>query len=253
MKWETAREFLQDSVSCGLVVSINVAADVTGPGNFDDPEPPSIFITDGEDGPFVIEEVGVGDENGYALNCEDGCEPETIFSGTDLEKFVLPEHFAGKDLHVEVGQFEFEDKLVARLTKERNDPRMSVSVYHEAARAELIAAVKKRNEEAAGIVREAVVEENTSEEPIEVFDFVNNPLAIHHANARAYMSVQKKPVLHNAFMIKTQVDFVTSSGTQRGNPGDFAIVAKDHAWPVSKAYFEEHYDVIKTIEEDSHV
>ena len=51
----------------------------------------------------------------------------------------------------------------------------------------------------------------------------------------------KMPVAHGYFIADEEMHFITKSGTQKAKPGDYIIIGLDHAWPVSKEYFEKHY------------
>ena len=55
---------------------------------------------------------------------------------------------------------------------------------------------------------------------------------------------QKKPVVHGYFVLEDPMTFNTETGSQRGEPGMYCIIGKDHAWPVTAEYFEENYAVV---------
>lgn len=73
------------------------------------------------------------------------------------------------------------------------------------------------------------------------FDFVNDKFAVNDIMILASGECLKRPVKHKYFVAKQAIEFQTKSGKQYANPGDYVIIAKDHAWPVSKEYFHEHY------------
>lgn len=81
-----------------------------------------------------------------------------------------------------------------------------------------------------------------------IYDF-NQPGHYEAVKEKAKLKAQKKPVAHGFFMLSEMTHFVTGSGTQTGHPGDYVIVGKDHAWPVSKSYFLENYEVVPLAEE----
>lgn len=78
------------------------------------------------------------------------------------------------------------------------------------------------------------------------YDFVNDKSAYTDLlEVVSPLYCQKKPVTHGYFISLDEIKFVTSSGTQTAKPGDYVIIGKDHAWPVSKDYFEENYNRIE--------
>jgi hypothetical protein len=54
----------------------------------------------------------------------------------------------------------------------------------------------------------------------------------------------KMPVAHRFFIAEEPIALITQTGHQYADRGDYVIIGKDHAWPVSKEYFEEHYHEI---------
>jgi hypothetical protein len=78
-----------------------------------------------------------------------------------------------------------------------------------------------------------------------IYDFINSPEHYTACKANATGVAQKKPVAVAFYVLKEIQHFVTTSGTQTGNVGDYVLIGKDHAWPVSKEYFEENYEVKK--------
>ena len=82
--------------------------------------------------------------------------------------------------------------------------------------------------------------------PTMKLDFVNdNENAMKFCGYDKDGQAQKLPVAVLYFELKDKMEFVTSSGTQTGKPGDIVLVGKDHAWPVSKEYFQENYKVLR--------
>ena len=68
--------------------------------------------------------------------------------------------------------------------------------------------------------------------------------------ARAMGRCVKRPVVHGCFMLHEPMTFHTETGAQLGKPGMIAVVGADHAWPVSKEYFDAHYDQIERRDDD---
>ena len=73
------------------------------------------------------------------------------------------------------------------------------------------------------------------------FDFVSGCFAYDEVKKHAESSCFKIPIEHKFFIARDDIEFVTGSGTQRAKPGAYVIIGKDHAWPVTPGYFEEHY------------
>lgn len=73
------------------------------------------------------------------------------------------------------------------------------------------------------------------------FDFVSSCFAYDEVKKHAESSCFKIPLEHKFFIARDDIEFVTNSGRQVAKPGDYVIIGKDHAWPVSPEYFEEHY------------
>jgi hypothetical protein len=76
---------------------------------------------------------------------------------------------------------------------------------------------------------------------MEKYDFVSSCFGYDEIIKRAEASCFKIPVEHKFFVAREDIEFVTSSGKQYAKPGDYVIIGKDHAWPVSPKYFAEHY------------
>ena len=54
----------------------------------------------------------------------------------------------------------------------------------------------------------------------------------------------KKPVAHTYFVATETLKLpLINGGYQLAKKDDIVIVGKDHAWPVKKEYFEEHYKI----------
>lgn len=78
-----------------------------------------------------------------------------------------------------------------------------------------------------------------------IYDFVNQPTHYEDIKKRAKGMAKKKPVNLPYFILSSMEHFVTSSGVQTGYTGDYVLIGKDHAWPVSPSYFKENYDEVK--------
>lgn len=76
---------------------------------------------------------------------------------------------------------------------------------------------------------------------MKVYDFVSSVFGHDEAMKKAQGKCIKMPVAHSFFIAEEEMEFVTTSGTQKAKPGDYVIIGRDHAWPVTKEYFEEHY------------
>lgn len=79
---------------------------------------------------------------------------------------------------------------------------------------------------------------------MEKYDFVSSCFGYEEIKKRAEGLCFKIPVEHKFFIAREDIEFVTGSGTQRAKLGDYVIIGKDHAWPVTPEYFEEHYHEI---------
>jgi hypothetical protein len=78
------------------------------------------------------------------------------------------------------------------------------------------------------------------------FDFEQDPIGAYQEVVRqSDRRVLKKPIVHGAYLLTDETVFVTGSGEQIGKAGDYVIVGRDHAWPVSASYFDEHYEVLE--------
>jgi hypothetical protein len=83
------------------------------------------------------------------------------------------------------------------------------------------------------------------EKEMQIFNF-SKPEDYKACKRLAEMRVVKRPVWHDAYILKEDTILVTPSGKQYGKAGDYVIIGKDHAWPVSPEYFAEHYDIHET-------
>lgn len=54
--------------------------------------------------------------------------------------------------------------------------------------------------------------------------------------------VMKKPVEHTSFISEVNMLLKTETGEQEVKPSDVVIIGDDHAWVVSKEYFEKNYN-----------
>ena len=76
---------------------------------------------------------------------------------------------------------------------------------------------------------------------VQVFDFKES-------KKTAELVCVKKPVSHNWIVADKAYKLpLTNGGFQYAEPGDIIILGKDHAWPVKKAYFDEHYDIVDPV------
>lgn len=74
-----------------------------------------------------------------------------------------------------------------------------------------------------------------------VYDFLSSVFAHDEIMKKSQGRCVKMPVAHNFFVAQEEMGFITTSGTQKARPGDYIIIGLDHAWPVTKEYFEQHY------------
>tara|TARA_R110000868_G_scaffold260795_1_gene518906 strand:- start:1370 stop:1627 length:258 start_codon:yes stop_codon:yes gene_type:complete len=62
--------------------------------------------------------------------------------------------------------------------------------------------------------------------------FVGEPVAVR----------KRQPI--NFFMAAIEMEITNVHGTFKVFPGDYVLVTKHDAWPVSSQYFKQYYDVV---------